>query len=86
MKMPSRNAPREVWLRLRHPRSVPIQSVIVNGKNWKDFDAAKEIVRLHDLTGTLVPGAGGLLATAGAALLLAEGMELSSDGPTVSVS
>lgn len=52
VKMPSRNTAREVWLRLRHPRSAPIQSVMVNGKNWKDFDAARETVRLHDLTGT----------------------------------
>ncbi|MCX7004953.1 MAG: hypothetical protein NTV22_16990 [bacterium] len=49
MKMPSRNAPKEVWLRLRHPTSAPIRGVIVNGKKWKDFDAAREVVTLHNL-------------------------------------
>jgi hypothetical protein len=38
----------EVWLRLRHPRSAPIQSVLVNGKDWKDADPSKEVVKLHD--------------------------------------
>jgi hypothetical protein len=49
VKMPSRNPPKEVWLRLRHPKSAPIKSVTVNGKAWRDFDPAKEVVRLHDL-------------------------------------
>jgi hypothetical protein len=49
VKMPSRNTAKEVWLRLRHPKSTPMKSVSVNGKPWNDFDPAKEIVRLHDL-------------------------------------
>jgi hypothetical protein len=49
VKMPSRNTAKEVWLRLRHPKSTPMKSVTVNGKPWNDFDPAKEIVRLHDL-------------------------------------
>ena len=68
VKMPSRNPPKEVWLRLRHPKSAPIRSVTVNGpstdsanspqagsgqgKEWKDFDAAKEVVKLRDIAGT----------------------------------
>jgi len=47
--LPSRNPAKEVWLRLRHPKSAPIKSVTVNGKDWKDFDSGKEVVKLHDL-------------------------------------
>jgi len=53
VKMPSRRPAREVWLRLRHPASVPIASVTVNGKPWKDVDVTKEVVRLHDVAGTI---------------------------------
>jgi len=52
VKIPSRNPAKEVWLRLRHPKSAPIKSVTVNGKDWKDFDPAKEVVELHDVAGT----------------------------------
>jgi len=45
--MPARNSAKEVWLRLRHPTSAPIKSVLVNGQAWKDFDPAKEVVKLH---------------------------------------
>jgi len=46
LEMPSRKAPKEVLLRLRHPKAAPIRSVAINGKEWKDFDAARELVRL----------------------------------------
>ena len=49
IQMPSRNPPKEVWLRLRHPTSASIACVTVNGKPWKDFDRTQEVVRLHDL-------------------------------------
>jgi hypothetical protein len=52
LKMPSRTAAKEVWLRLRHPKSAPIKSVTVNGKDWKGFDPAREVVKLRDITGT----------------------------------
>ena len=48
---PSRKPPKEVLLRLRHPKAAPIQSVAVNGKEWKDFDAARELVRLSHVAG-----------------------------------
>lgn len=48
IQMPSRQAPKEVLLRLRHPKAAPIKGVTVNGKEWKDFDSDREIVRLHD--------------------------------------
>ncbi|MEI7767483.1 MAG: alpha-L-fucosidase [Phycisphaerae bacterium] len=41
----------EQSLRLRHPKSAPIKSVTVNGKDWKDFN--KECVILKGLTGTV---------------------------------
>jgi hypothetical protein len=50
IELPARNQPLEVWLRLRHPTAAPMKSVTADGKEWKDFDPAKEIVRLHDLT------------------------------------
>jgi len=49
ISIPSRNPPTEVWLRVRHPKASPIKGVLVGGKPWKDFDAAREIVRLHGL-------------------------------------
>lgn len=51
--MPNRNPPREVWLRLRHPRSAPIKAVTVDGKAWRDFDPTKEVVKLHGLKGAV---------------------------------
>ncbi|MCX6872306.1 MAG: hypothetical protein NTW21_00630 [Verrucomicrobia bacterium] len=53
VKLPSRNPPGEVWLRLRHPESAPITGVTVNGTAWTDFDPAQEVVRLHGVTGTV---------------------------------
>ena len=40
---------KELFLRLRHPKSAPIKEVTVNRKIWSDFDPSKEIVRLQDL-------------------------------------
>jgi len=42
-----------VLLRLRHPQSAPLKRVKLNGQPWNDFDPAKEVIRLHDLQGTL---------------------------------
>jgi hypothetical protein len=49
--MPSRRVPREVRLRLRHPRGLPLRGVTVNGKPWGDFSPAEECVRLAGLAG-----------------------------------
>ena len=54
VKLPSRNPPGEVRLRLRHPASAPIKSVTVNGKQWNDFDPGKEIVKLHGMKDTAI--------------------------------
>jgi hypothetical protein len=47
--MPNRDPSVGVLLRFRHPKGSRIKSVLVNGKAWKDFDAAMEIIRLHGL-------------------------------------
>lgn len=51
--MPNRNKPKEVRLRLRHPKSAPIKSVSVNGDTWRAFDPDMETVTLKGLTGTV---------------------------------
>jgi len=52
LEVPSRKAPDVIHLRLRHPKAAPIKSVTVNGQAWPDFDTVKEIVNLHEVTGT----------------------------------
>ena len=51
VEMPSRNPPRTVLLRFRHPSGKAIQSVTVNGKPWTAFDPAKETIRLEGVAG-----------------------------------
>ena len=34
---PTRNPPKEIRLRFRHPQEKPLASVTVNGKPWKKF-------------------------------------------------
>ncbi len=53
VEMPSRIPPQSVWLRFRHPKAAPIQSVTVNGKVWTDFDRDKEVIRLVQMQGTV---------------------------------
>ena len=53
IKMPPRNLPKAVLLRLRHPTAAAIRSVTVNGKPWQGHDKGKEAVRLEGLTGIL---------------------------------
>jgi hypothetical protein len=49
IEMPSRKPPQEVLLRLRHPKAAPIKSVTVNGKEWKSFDASREVIHLANV-------------------------------------
>ncbi len=44
---PTRNAPREIVLRLRHPEGKPMRSVSVGGKPHQDFDPARQCIRLE---------------------------------------
>ena len=53
VELPSRNPPKSVRLRLRHPRAALMQGVTVNGKAWSGFQADKETVDLPGLTGTV---------------------------------
>ena len=53
VEMPSRNAPKSVFLRFRHPTAAPIQSVTVNGHAWTNFNAVKEVIDLVGVTGTI---------------------------------
>jgi len=53
VEIPSRKPPHPVLLRLRHPEMTPIKSVTVNGKPWRDFDPAKEVIRLHGVDGSV---------------------------------
>jgi hypothetical protein len=53
VEMPSRTPPQTVLVRFRHPQRKPIKSATVNGKAWSDFDPAKEVVRLHDVQGSV---------------------------------
>ncbi len=53
VELPSRRPPASVLLRLRHPRALPMKSVTVNGRPWKDFDPAREVISLQGLKGTV---------------------------------
>ena len=39
--------PQSLFIRFRHPDRKPIRSVTVDGADWKDFDSAKEWVRIE---------------------------------------
>jgi hypothetical protein len=53
IEMPSRNPPKSVLLRFRHPKALPMKSVTVNASPWADFDPVKEVISLHDVKGTI---------------------------------
>lgn len=53
VEVPSRELPKTVLLRLRHPKALPIKSVEVDGKPWKDFDNGTEIIRLTGARGRI---------------------------------
>jgi hypothetical protein len=43
-----------VLLRLRHPKALPIKSVTVNGRPWREFQPEKETIELKGLAGKVV--------------------------------
>ena len=53
IRVPVRRKAGEILLRLRPPGTQRIGQVVINGQRWNDFDASRECVRLHDLTGTV---------------------------------
>ncbi|HOQ85340.1 MAG TPA: NPCBM/NEW2 domain-containing protein [Phycisphaerae bacterium] len=50
---PTRQTPRQIVVRLRHPEGKPMKSVTLNGKAHENFDAAKEIVRITPIAGKI---------------------------------
>jgi hypothetical protein len=46
VRMPGRTMPRTVLVRLRHPAGLRLRGVEINGREWTDFDPAKEWVRI----------------------------------------
>jgi len=46
VRMPSEGKPKALLVRLRHPLAASTRSVQVNGADWKDYDAAREWVRI----------------------------------------
>ena len=54
VEIPSRNPPKSVIVRFRHPQEVPIQSVMVNDQPWTGFNQDKEVIELMGLTGKVV--------------------------------
>lgn len=53
VELPSRRFPNSVYLRLRHPKSLPIKRVTVNGKSWPHFSTELEAIVLSNVTGKL---------------------------------
>lgn len=47
VEVPGRIRPAALLIRLRHPAGARIRSVQVNGRQWTDFDPAKEWVRIR---------------------------------------
>ena len=43
---PCRNRPAAIYLRFRHPQQATLKRVTVNERPWKDFDPAKEWIKL----------------------------------------
>ena len=54
LEMPPWKRPNSVLLRFRHPKHLPMKSVTINGKPSKDFDAAREVIPLHEVHGTVM--------------------------------
>lgn len=50
---PSRQQPANIFLRLRHPQRALLKRVTLDGRSWRDFDAAKEWIRLPVAASTL---------------------------------
>ena len=53
IEIPHRNPPESMIVRLRHPTSAPIKSVMVNGKEWSIFDRTKETIEITRPVGTV---------------------------------
>lgn len=58
VEIPSRNPIKSVIVRLRHPQAATLKSVTVNGKPWRKFNPAKEIIEITGMAGKVVVVAG----------------------------
>ena len=43
---PARNRPESIYVRIRHPKAEPLQSVLLNGKAYDKIDREKEWIIL----------------------------------------
>jgi hypothetical protein len=43
---PTRNVPDNINVRFRHPQEKHMEKVLVNGKEWSDFDPSRELIRI----------------------------------------
>lgn len=50
---PTRNPPKQIVIRIRHPKGKPMKSVTIAGKAHFDFDATAETIRLTPSSSTL---------------------------------
>ena len=53
VQLPSRNPCKTAWLVVRVPDARPVRAVQIDGKAWKDFDAARGWVRLPHQPGKM---------------------------------
>jgi hypothetical protein len=53
VKPPARRHPANLYLRLRHAKQFRMDRVTIQGRDWKDFDPAKEWIRLPSHLTTL---------------------------------
>ena len=51
VEIPTRISPKSVIIRFRHPETVSIKSVTVNGQPWIGFNKETEVIELTGLTG-----------------------------------
>jgi hypothetical protein len=49
LRPPTRNLPKNMYARFRHPDGRKMTSVTVNGKTWGNFDVDRELVKLPPL-------------------------------------
>ena len=47
---PTRDIPENINVRFRHPHEKPIKKVLVNGKEWSDFDPSRELIKLGKIS------------------------------------
>ncbi|MFT3750720.1 MAG: hypothetical protein QM768_20580 [Agriterribacter sp.] len=54
IETPDRNPPRQLIVRFRHPSGKSIESVMLNGKRWENFDVRKEYISIPSPKGKYI--------------------------------